>query len=394
MQEAIRQSLEDEEKKKPKSSGGTDLLDFNSEPALPALPPSAPALADPFGGALVPSATQSNPYAVVPAPMSSDPWGSQQQQQQSYAALPPSTTAPPTTNGYGQAPYGQQQPPAPYGNVSSSWAAPAPAAPPVAAVPPTQSWTAPAPISTQPYDATPAYAYGQPPEQHVPAQVTPQAQATPSTIGFTSPPADFGGFSPAPQQPQEAPVETAPAPPADPALFSMNTLSGQENLVDQNATEESGNLADQAYAKLFNMDTFSLASKNDAPRSNPFEMSTNSTVGGNQSLADMKARKGSDGPKKEVMKTPAPPPPAAGPMVVSAMQNGSYGAQYGMQQPAYGQPPMQQQGYGQPPMQAPYGQQPQMMMMNGQAPQQQQQMPYGQQPYGQYPPAQQPQGYY
>jgi hypothetical protein len=164
--------------------------------------------------------------------------------------------------------------------------------------------------------------------------------------------------------------------------MSMNKLSGQdEGLVNTDAAAGSGSIVDQAYAKLANMDTFSLVSKKDAERSNPFE-TTSSTVGGNKSLADLQKNK--PPPRKDIMKTP-------GAMVVSSQQNGNYASQYGvqpMQQPVYGAPqaqygqppPMQQQPqYGQPPMmqQQQYGQQPQ----------------YGQQQqqYGQQPPMQQPQ---
>jgi len=73
----------------------------------------------------------------------------------------------------------------------------------------------------------------------------------------------------------------------------MNSLSGQEDskLVDESGGG-SGSLADQAYSKLVNMDTFSLVSKKDEVRQNPFEISAaNSTVGGTQSLADIQSKK-------------------------------------------------------------------------------------------------------
>jgi hypothetical protein len=142
----------------------------------------------------------------------------------------------------------------------------------------------------------------QQPPQNVPSTVTPHAQpATPSTIGFMSPAqtsADFAGFgSPEPSN------MAAPAPQGDPALFSMNALTSFDAPANGGAAANangtapapsSTSLADQTYSKLVNMDTFSIVSKNDAPRSNPFDSSSmNSTIGGTQSLADIQAKKAS-----------------------------------------------------------------------------------------------------
>jgi hypothetical protein len=199
----------------------------------------------------------------------------------------------------------------------------------------------------------------------------------------------------------------------------MNTLFGQQSglLNNGSAANTSGSLADQAYSKLVSMDNFSLVSKKEPARDNPFGGSTSigdsgsSMVGGGQSLAALSTMKASSNAPKEIMKAP-------GALVVSSAQNGNNWA--GQAQGGYGQPMQQQQqqsyagtGYGQPPMQqqpqagygqAPaYGQQPpmQQQQQQQQPPMQQQQqygMPYQQQPppqqqYGQY--GQQPQqGYY
>merc|ERR1712161_54603 len=120
-------------------------------------------------------------------------------------------------------------------------------------------------------------------------------------------------------------------------------------------------MADQAYAKLVNMDAFDLVQDKDTEsRKNPFdvESTTSTTIGGgnnnnnkNASLADMMMSK-KPTEKKEVMKN------HAGALVLSNSQQGNFGG-YGVQQQQpqpYGQPvPMQQQQqypYGQPlPMQ-------------------------------------------
>lgn len=86
--------------------------------------------------------------------------------------------------------------------------------------------------------------------------------------------------------------EPAPAP-VDPALMTMNTLSGQDQgLIGGGADAASGSLADQAYAKLASMDTFTLSSKKDETAANPFASSMASTsISDNRSLADMQKTK-------------------------------------------------------------------------------------------------------
>jgi hypothetical protein len=155
---------------------------------------------------------------------------------------------------------------------------------------------------------------------------TPRSDQTPSSLGFGSPPADFSGFSPTPEEPQKQ------------------------------ADAIGGSKADQAYFKLANLDTFSLASKKDEERLNPFEYGS---ITETRSLADIAKAK----PKSnvEIMKSHA---------VVVSNNPSTYGSQYGIapQQPM-GQP---QQPYGQ--LQNQYGQQ---QNMYGQ---QQQQPQFGQQP--------------
>ncbi|KAL7563212.1 hypothetical protein ACA910_014486 [Epithemia clementina (nom. ined.)] len=375
LQEAIRQSLED-------GTGGSlaggsassaDLLDFGSAPdpapggAFAALPPST-TTADPYG------APPSYGYPVSQHPPQGAP----------FPALPAPAPAP--NSFYPSAPVGapaQQQPFSTYG-----------------AATPGPTYHAPPPVDTGSYGAPP------PPQQYV----TPQAQQTPSSIGFSSPPADFSGFTPqggAPSNQYPAPAtanqypapatanqypapatanqypapatanqypapatanqypassssapenEAAPASTQSQPTLTMNSLSGDEGLLS-GANPSSGSIADQAYAKLVNMDTFSLVnpSQPSAKRNNPFEnAAANSVVGGTQSLADLKSRKESFGGNgaKDVMKASGP-----GALVVSGTQNGSWAGQYGgmQQQPMYGgmqqggmQQPMQQGGMQQP----------------------------------------------
>eukprot|EP00934_Nitzschia_sp_Nitz4_P002447 Nitzschia sp. Nitz4//scaffold74_size92883//713//3192//NITZ4_004805-RA/size92883-augustus-gene-0.0-mRNA-1//1//CDS//3329557541//2442//frame0 len=459
LQEAIRNSLQDAPSGPPASApSGGDLLDF-AAPA-PALPPSAP-----------------GPGAMMPYGQSNDFFGAPPQQQQPYAALPPSTTQPPapapaadpwgsSTQSYGASSYGapppqpppqqqgypalapsgsfgapapppqqQQQPPqqqAPYGN----YGAPPPAivAPPADDTYGMASYQTPTAASSQtPFGGPPQAAYGHapPPAQPhnpfgtpAPTTVSTGVDSTPaSTIGFASPTAQ----APPPmmaQPPPEPEPEPQPAPApqpqaADPALMSMGVLSGQApSLAPSTAqTNGGGSMADQAYAKLVNMDAFDLV-KDKTKEKNPFDFGGGSVTSNTASLADMKKSNASNQPKKEVMKA------APGAMVVSSNQQGNfggYGAQLGgmgqqQQQPmgmgqpqmGYGQPmgqqqpPMggmgqQQMGYGQPQMgygQPPMGQQQPPMGAYGQPPapqygqppmqqQQQQQQPYGQPQYGQ-----------
>ena len=354
LQEAIRQSLQDDDDKKPAAkttATSNDLLDFGSTPSLPAPLPalvaatSVAAYGSSYGGAgggggggpdpfaysstpsfptHIPSTTTAppNPYAGPATTAAADPWASM-----SMTSLPPApvptqgidvSAAAATANGYHSSMsnlppggpmasssigYGTANTLAlahPPSQTASPWALPTgPTAPPqaysaptpVAPAPAASPWVPPPSISTS---AQPSPYYN---GTGVPLAVTPQAQPTPSTIGFLSPPSDFGGFAdtPAPGHPNSAPPATS----ADPALFTMSALSNggypSSDQANPNAAEAGGSAADQAYAKLVNMDTFSLVSKTDAPRSNPFEFSSSmsNTIGGNRSLADIQSKKAS-----------------------------------------------------------------------------------------------------
>ena len=290
MQEAIRQSLNDGPVAAATAPAGGDLLDLGGPPAPAALPPST---SDPFGGPGGPPT-----FAALP-PSTSDPFGAGLKPPPSAAPAAPDPFSAPVANGYG---YPSQPTAAPLPALPPSVPTPASAQNPYGAPPPVQNPYAPAPVSQNAY-AVPApppapQALAPPPAPHawappppiatdnnpygapapVPPSVTPQAQPTPSTLGFQSPQPDFG-FSPMPpmqeaQAPAPPPFTEAPAP-VDPALMTMNTLSGS--------------LADQAYAKLANMDTFTLSSKKDEPASNPFASST--SINDNRSLAAMQKSK-------------------------------------------------------------------------------------------------------
>jgi len=433
LRQAIANSLKEAPSNPPASAPAPSaadnlLLDFMSPapgPApVPALPPStsqypndmygAPSgQAPPAFAALPPSTTYAPQPAPPPQQQANDPWGMATM----AAALPPSqpAAAPPAS------PFGVP-PPAPVPTQPA--AVPTLAAdqdPFSAGPPPTHTGAASTPYGAapEPFGSPPPSTINAPPKE----EFTPATQA--SSIGFASPMAQ--PFRPPeeqqqpqqfptgePEQPQAPePVEPVAAPAADPALLSMNVLSGQpQPLVTETMTNgangtAAGSMADQAYAKLVNMDAFDLVqSKDSDSRKNPFDaaISTSTSISGanntNASLADMKAAKKPSEPKKSIMNTPAPAP---GAMVLSSNQQGNFGGYGGMapmmgmgqqQPPSMGQPPApQMQGYGgmQQPQQA-YGQP--AYGMQGQPPMQQQQPSYGMQPqqqgqFGQPPPIQQ-----
>lgn len=413
------------------------LLDFMSPAApaaapVPALPPSTSQYGQDFYGAQPPAAQQPPAFAALPPsttaaaapafaqapqpPQQQDPWAMAAMVDSLAASLPPSQppTAPQAAgNPFGLAApagYPAQQPPA--------------GGPPTLAVnqdpfgagpPPTQAGAA-----STPYGAAPT-PFGSPPPSTINAapkeEFTPATQA--SSIGFASPMAQPFPTQTEPEEPQEqlqevqasAPVEAvAPAPPSDPALLSMNVLSGQPQPLVTDAMANgtngtaSGSMADQAYAKLVNMDAFDLVqSKDSDSRKNPFDVAVTTSVSGstaNASLADMQKSKKSSEPKKSIMNAPLAPAPGA--MVLSNTQQGNFGGYGGLagmgqqqQQPTMGGPPPLQNAYGG--MQQPYGQQPAYGMQQQQQPMQQpMQQPsygmqgqYGQPPaYGQQPPPQ------
>ena len=155
----------------------------------------------------------------------------------------------------------------------------------------------------------------EPPPSSVPVSApnfTPSTQT--SSIGFASPNdyAYMGQTNGAANQtndavaqlaqPEAAPPENgptsvpppseAPSAPSDPALLSMNVLSGQQPaLVSEGTTNNGGTMADQAYAKLVNMDAFDLVKGGEPERNNPFEAVNNSAMS-QVSLADMKSKSG------------------------------------------------------------------------------------------------------
>ncbi|GKY95059.1 hypothetical protein MPSEU_000470100 [Mayamaea pseudoterrestris] len=157
-------------------------------------------------------------------------------------------------------------------------------------------WTPPPPIvTTGGYGMPSAYAKTQQQTSDVPLAVTPQAIATPSTLGFGSPEANFAGFG-------------SPAPGGNPAQFEGEERApgGEQQSRPMRATDLFGgnagdingqptgekqpiSLVNQAYLKLVDFESFSISSKNDAPRTNPFE--TSPSVGGTKSLADIQATK-------------------------------------------------------------------------------------------------------
>jgi len=356
------------------------------------------------------------------------------QQAPAYAALPPSTTAayPPVAQvDPSQQQQQQRQPSAadPWGMASVQSALPVVAAEPVAAAAVSNPFgdmvaapnQQPVPEAHNNFPS----AIGSPPPVSIDTTSGPTDNVfasglnTPaSTIGFQSPiaqhqqqqqqlqPPVFGDIPEQPQQqysldpqqqqqqqqqaqqtmnpfggaavldpPVAVPEEAEPTPATgDPALLSMNVLSGQpQSLVTDDMKTSNGGttLADQAYSKLVNMDAFDLVqSKEDtSARENPFE-AMNMPIGGGAigggganntaSLADLMKTKKPTMEKKDIM---APPPPGA--LVLSNNQTGNFGGYGGMgggmmqqqqQQPMVGgmglgrgapQPPMMQQQYGQ-----------------------------------------------
>eukprot|EP00538_Stauroneis_constricta_P006226 CAMPEP_0119545546 /NCGR_PEP_ID=MMETSP1352-20130426/261_1 /TAXON_ID=265584 /ORGANISM="Stauroneis constricta, Strain CCMP1120" /LENGTH=756 /DNA_ID=CAMNT_0007590101 /DNA_START=67 /DNA_END=2337 /DNA_ORIENTATION=- len=407
----------------------------------PARPPAASFDSNAFSTSGAPTQPVANGYnAIVPAP-SSNPYGGIV----SPSQQPPQMGAIPNQQPYGQMNGFAQQPPAPAPAPVAAYApqppapAPAPPAPfnygnPLANQAPQQQYSAApaAPTQTQQPGGFMSPPKAIPMSQGAGGDFTPNTAA--SSLGFASPnpfgPPTTNGFAnggaapgaaptPAspglaavpeqssqmssqfsqPNQQFQAPPEAAPAAPtpAPAPVLTMNGLAGQQpSLVESNNTA-SGSMADQAYAKLANLDAFDLVQDKKTGVHNPFDDPAPSRMNNQRSLSDMKSTNSkSSGQKKEVMKSNA--------LVVSSNQNqgnyGGYGAQYGMgmnpsvgmqqqQPPSFGQQ-QPNQGYGQQPNQG-YGQQPSQFgqQMYGQQ-QQQQQPPPMQQMYGQQQQQQQP----
>ena len=404
------------------SQADTLLLDFMAPPPMAtgqapgqapgqaqlALPPSTSSYASEIFGISTPVAQQQQPpsFAALP-PSTTDPNASFPPQQQQQLQLQQQQQDPWGMSSVAAALPPSQQPSSdnPYGGVAAYGGGPPQTPAPVASSDPFGGTD----YSPTPFGSPPPSSIAGPPQE----EYTPATQA--SSIGFASPmmtQAHQGQYQQQQQQqfaePQQldqqqpnnelfgfgeqqtteavdiSNVEEAAAPPSDPALFSMNVLSGQpQSLVTESmksgGTGQSKSMADQAYAKLVNMDAFDLVQEKDTEsRKNPFDMTSapSTTIGGgnsigfgggnnnaNASLADMMKKK-KPTEKKDIMKSFAPPPAAPGALVLSNNQQGNFGGYGGqpqynmggggmgmMGQPQMGQPQApapQMQGYGGP----------------------------------------------
>jgi len=306
LQEAIKQSLQDNRKK---------------EEAAPALPPSEP-----------PKKEEENLLldffdAPAPAPASAAP-----------LALP----APADQNGFGSS-----NPQPNYSDTSSDFGfaatapasfAPAPAASYTGDIfgydPASRSNYTQQPGSALTPATTPALTYGQASGSTSGysssfQSATAQQMNTPFTSSYTAP-------QPAPApQPASTPFDFATQQPASAAGISGSSSVGSFG-PSMNPPAPAAANADQGYKNLASMTDFNLSSKSES--SNPFGSSSASQP----TLGQMKMMGGSgaQAPKQDVMK---PPPTDA--LVVSGTQSGNWSgyAQYGMQQT--NQP--SSQGYGQ-----------------------------------------------
>jgi hypothetical protein len=258
----------------------------------PTNPYGAPVAANPHGApAPVPAST--NPYgAIVTAPASANPYGAPVSANLYGAPSPVPVSSNPYATTVGANPYGAPAPAS-----SNPYGAPATANPygSFDGQETKSAWTPPAPITTQPnpYDSTiPTEPYSAFNGGPVPPAVTPHMQQTPSSLGFGSPLPDFTGFSPSPVEKAAGGVDHSPTPFA---RLSMNGLAmvdePSNSVVAQPVSEPNPSDIQSKFAKLASLDNFSVSSNKDSTRSNPFESSANSTIGGNRSLADMAKNK-------------------------------------------------------------------------------------------------------
>ena len=265
LKEAIKLSLEESTKgggapAAAQQNGESNLLlDFFEEPAAP-VPAPVPALPAPAD-----VSEYAAGYSVGYSAQSSAP-------SQSFLALPaPAPLAYPDFQPVPQQSYGDAFSAAP----TLGYGAPAP---PPAPAPAYSSFVDPYgqpptdPFSQQQQQQPPGYGYPITPSN---VNVAP-SQATPSSLGFASPPAE--SFALPAYGAQAFAAEPAPVPAAP---FSMNPLAPAPGSPAP-ATES---LADQAYLKFANMDKFDLVSKKDEQKANPFE---STTIGPQPSLAEMK----------------------------------------------------------------------------------------------------------
>jgi hypothetical protein len=250
----------------------------NSNPYASQPNPYGPPVAVSSVGA--PSTASSNPYS---APVASTP---------DQYSVPTAVSSNPYGASVSSNPYGASLSSNPYGasnasnpHASSSYGGAAAPADNQFSAPIPGGFVAPAPIATNLFGSQNMYG-----DAPIPPAVTPMQQQTPSTLGFGSPPADFNFSSPEPKQFPETNLQNGFE--TDPARgnqgMSMNFLSTQNEESQNNA--KLGGL-DQAFSKLVNLDSFSVASKKDDKRINPFENSANNTVGGSRSLADIQKSK-------------------------------------------------------------------------------------------------------
>jgi hypothetical protein len=315
---------------------------FTSLPAITNYATTATDFASQGQGALVVAAPSAG-YGGYGVAQSNFPYGSGTSQPSTnpymganpYAAAPPAPTVnapyqytPPLTgagNAYdpGSNPYGAPATTAnPYSVPSQTnpYAAPAPSNPYLAPVPPANpygavapanpygsaeptdtksAWTPPAPISTQlnPYDSTlPRQPYDTFNGGVVPPAVTPHAQQTPSSLGFGSPAPDFSGFTPGPDEKTVGGIGDTQPPSTPFGALTMNGLATVEeaepkNEISQLSQQQSTSVVQSTFAKLANLDNFSVYSNTDAKRSNPFESPADASIGGNRSLGDIAKNK-------------------------------------------------------------------------------------------------------
>ena len=255
-----------------------------SHPAAPAAQSNAyEAGSNPYGAPVstgnpyaAPTTAATNPYAAPTnpeqPPQSMNPYGMAAAPSNPYLAMVP---APPSN------PYAVPTTANPYGNADLADNK--------------SAWTPPAPITTQPnpYDsAVPSQPYETFNGGFVPPAVTPHAQQTPSSLGFGSPAPDFAGFTPAAGEKTTGGAELS-------TPFGNLTMNGLASVDEAGPTHEpaqqtqqqSTSVVQSTFAKLANLDNFSVSSNSDAKRMNPFESPANASVGGGRSLADMAKNK-------------------------------------------------------------------------------------------------------
>ena len=276
-----------------------DVWGAPAPPQFAALPSSQPA-SDPWGASSVysapPALATANGYGYGAPPPAQDPFGAPPSQP-SVASNP---YAPPPA---AQDPFSAPAAPAAYGAPlgQESYAAPAPPANLYGAPPMQQQqyqqgmYGQPPPAASiqEPPMYPPQQQPSYPPQQQSDPFGTPAPQTvstgydyTPvSTIGFSSPVAQNAPPEPVPMS---APIEEPAQQWKDPALFSMGALSTTEPTTSNNESKSNGgSMADQAYARLVNMDAFELV-KDKSEQKNPFEFGSASIGSNTASLADIK----------------------------------------------------------------------------------------------------------